>query len=639
MDKNISKKSFTMNSEDIIKYFSSNSNTDNSQNFARDIDFTVNKIFMASEILQKGFLSEAKQIYDSILANVNLMQNPIYDMIKQLCYHHISTIYLFNEEFSKARDYLSKAVDYCKVVDDKMLLKKMLGESLFGCKEYKSAQKIFRELIKANYKESLNCKVWLARCLYYEDIKKNGQNALDILEKDVLKLDPENIDALIYISEIAIKRGKGRCVVDHLAMALGFHIGGKSVVSKEVIKTGKYYFCELMKDEENLKFFDKFQSQIPVYNFLIQILKENGLMEIVINLQLKAINFISVKNEIREIINFTLNIVTNYEIVNKFQKGFDFYINFMKNYPNISVNGLLSNDIYNLIADIKDIYSEDLRKGFDETPLKPGWYCLNKDENLNPYSTAELDFIGLQFQVFKMLFLSGALRCLPKLAKMLIPLTKGRALHDTSIKTETAFFMLCANLLNSIEFAPYKEKIYICGDGHSLVPSWHVINGKLIVPKLVTGIKCWHLRKDCLFFPKLNFEKVVESIPDNSTVIFIIGEIDCKEGIYHTLQKCKFNTEQEAIKTTADILLNKLKTLKVTRDFKCLIHPIAPVMDSYRNFTILFNDYFKQQKIIQYMDFGDLLLENDRKDMKKIYVVGDGAHLSPSYIDLLKQFI
>ena len=39
------------------------------------------------------------------------------------------------------------------------------------------------------------------------------------------------------------------------------------------------------------------------------------------------------------------------------------------------------------------------------------------------------------------------------------------------------------------------------------------------------------------------------------------------------------------------------------------------------------------------MDFGDLLLENDRKDMKKIYVVGDGAHLSPSYIDLLKQFI
>ena len=48
----------------------------------------------------------------------------------------------------------------------------------------------------------------------------------------------------------------------------------------------------------------------------------------------------------------------------------------------------------------------------------------NKDENLNPYSTAELDFIGLQFQVFKMLFLSGALRCLHKIAKILLKIPK-----------------------------------------------------------------------------------------------------------------------------------------------------------------------------------------------------------------------
>lgn len=61
----------------------------------------------------------------------------------------------------------------------------------------------------------------------------------------------------------------------------------------------------------------------------------------------------------------------------------------------------------------------------------------------------------------------------------------------------------------------------------------------VLVPKLVTGCKVWHLRKESRFYPKTGFEKVMESIPNNSSVILIFGEIDCREGISLAVEKCK----------------------------------------------------------------------------------------------------
>ena len=114
-------------------------------------------------------------------------------------------------------------------------------------------------------------------------------------------------------------------------------------------------------------------------------------------------------------------------------------------------------------------------------------------------------------------------------------------------------------------------------DGGSIVP-------RLLIPRLVTGVKQWHLRSGQLssplpapsylfsplysvqfcrlspsfslvcyllsqllhqlfidtitisllpegtFYPKLNFQSAMQHIPDGSDVIFLIGEIDCREG-------------------------------------------------------------------------------------------------------------
>ena len=135
----------------------------------------------------------------------------------------------------------------------------------------------------------------------------------------------------------------------------------------------------------------------------------------------------------------------------------------------------------------------------------------------------------------------------------------------------------------------------------------------------------------------MNFEKVIQSIPNKSTVIFILGEIDCREGIIGSVEKCKYDSVQESIKFTADIYLNTLNNLKITREFNPIIHPVVPVIDITRIYVLSFNDYLRQQKVIKYLDFGDLLLENDRKDFNKKYEL-DGTHLSPVYLYLLESY-
>jgi hypothetical protein len=67
--------------------------------------------------------------------------------------------------------------------------------------------------------------------------------------------------------------------------------------------------------------------------------------------------------------------------------------------------------------------------------------------------------------------------------------------------------------------------IYVIGDSHCLSSAWQKIcvdnstgEQRILVPKLVTGLKHWHLHEDSLFYPKENFNRAINSIPDGSTV-------------------------------------------------------------------------------------------------------------------------
>ena len=48
-----------------------------------------------------------------------------------------------------------------------------------------------------------------------------------------------------------------------------------------------------------------------------------------------------------------------------------------------------------------------------------------------------------------------------------------------------------------------------------------------------------HLRPESRFFPKTNFERVVAGIPERAEVVFMFGEIDCREGIVGAVEKTR----------------------------------------------------------------------------------------------------
>jgi len=45
--------------------------------------------------------------------------------------------------------------------------------------------------------------------------------------------------------------------------------------------------------------------------------------------------------------------------------------------------------------------------------------------------------------------------------------------------------------------------LFVCGDSHSLSPGWQPVGDRFLVPKLVTGLKHWHLRPEGDFYPKV----------------------------------------------------------------------------------------------------------------------------------------
>ena len=86
-----------------------------------------------------------------------------------------------------------------------------------------------------------------------------------------------------------------------------------------------------------------------------------------------------------------------------------------------------------------------------------------------------------------------------------------------------------------------RRPIYIVGDSHCISLAWSIIrvderrqekdsdkvgtaigagtgHSRLLVPRLVTGLKQWHLRNEGTFYPKANFHHTIEGIPSGSDV-------------------------------------------------------------------------------------------------------------------------
>lgn len=127
-------------------------------------------------------------------------------------------------------------------------------------------------------------------------------------------------------------------------------------------------------------------------------------------------------------------------------------------------------------------------------------------------------------------------------------------------------------------------------------------------------------------------------------MVFLFGEIDCREGLLKATMKGIYSSIEEASNHIINLYIKVLQKYKKEKQLEIFVHPIPPVLDPTRSTVIIFNDLLKnaiQKTDLHYLDFFDDLLEDSAKEeaakkLNPIYGL-DGTHLSPVYLPLLER--
>ena len=310
-----------------------------------------------------------------------------------------------------------------------------------------------------------------------------------------------------------------------------------------------------------------------------------------------------------------------------------------------------------------------------------------------------LDLLAIGFTLIKLLYLQGRLDALPGLYRCIEPARHGSKtpLHETSIRNEHAYYQCIAQVLtfrlacSSLGLGGAAEDgsptelcsplaaccnvrvselytqaaarpIYTLGDSHCLSSAWSVLHlagcPRLVVPKLVTGVKHWHLRPESDFYPKFNFRQAVASIPDGSDVVAIIGEIDCREGILVAVERDKYASVQDGMKNTLAIFGKVLAGLAATKRLHLYVHPVLPMLPETRPLVLAYNSLYREavrrlklSPPCAWLDFFEDLFAAEGEGGGatgegpqdggglRAGLVMDGTHISPAYCSLVQSSI
>lgn len=222
-----------------------------------------------------------------------------------------------------------------------------------------------------------------------------------------------------------------------------------------------------------------------------------------------------------------------------------------------------------------------------------------RPDQMYTFAPRDLDLIALYATTVKIFYLKGLLSHLPPMIQC-IERVRGLSqlpLHETLVRNELAYYQDIVQILavrthaavyglpdasfalndplksNKTEFVQARQRpLYICGDSHCLSAAWSILTvhslPRLVIPKLVTGLKQWHLRPESRFYPKENFFQAVATIPVSSDVIFTVGEIDCREGIVAAVERDHYQSFEQAVRRTVGIFVQVLKDLRKSRKFR-----------------------------------------------------------------------
>eukprot|EP01105_Mastigella_eilhardi_P016429 TRINITY_DN3756_c0_g1_i1.p1 TRINITY_DN3756_c0_g1~~TRINITY_DN3756_c0_g1_i1.p1 ORF type:complete len:876 (-),score=225.18 TRINITY_DN3756_c0_g1_i1:799-3138(-) len=370
--------------------------------------------------------------------------------------------------------------------------------------------------------------------------------------------------------------------------------------------------------------------------------------------------------------SYALNLVHAYEARAMYRTAIVSWHKFLNANKTISAGGVSCEHVLHIVQTLNAAEWKEERPTSPDFNLQPGTPLPPPPPitaaKLTPYTAEELDLLALFFTGVKLLYVTGFLAFIPPLVALLEPCRERRDLHLTTIRNEQAYFSCIAKLLerHTLPYAPAAVAaavpIYLIGDSHCLSASWKTLTYQgaphVLCPFLVTGVKIWHLRSESRFYPKSNLFSVLDAVPRGATVISILGEIDCREGLLISVEKGRYADLHEAASFVVELYVDLLRRFIRERDWTVFVHPVAPVLNETRNVVRAFNAVLKQcvcdaaaeeslHGSLRWLDFFEELLEpapasapvpvgGNREVLRRQYDL-DGTHLSSSYVALLQR--
>jgi hypothetical protein len=290
---------------------------------------------------------------------------------------------------------------------------------------------------------------------------------------------------------------------------------------------------------------------------------------------------------------FCLNYVHTLEVLNEHDKAFQSLKDFLKRNPKMNIGSLTCAQVFNALSNVDRL--SDFKNWLAPKDLVDKSRCLPVDDTKltaalpaeQMYADETLDLLALLCTCAKLCYAVGALSVIPALVALVEPIRQGRPFHQTTIRNEHAYYCCIMQLMETLKMPiSNKQTIYVAGDSHSMSPAWRPIKTTkqdfMLQPLLVTGMKCWHIREESKFYPKVNFYRVVPSAPAGSKIIMMFGEIDCREGFLVSVQKCRYDNLEAAALVTINIYIDALLKLQREKHYELFIHPVLPVIDITR---------------------------------------------------------
>ena len=192
--------------------------------------------------------------------------------------------------------------------------------------------------------------------------------------------------------------------------------------------------------------------------------------------------------------------------------------------------------------------------------------------------------------------------------------------------------------------------IPIVGDSHCLSMAWARISNATIVPFVATGLKAWHMRKDCQFVTASNLKCIFKHLAAADTAtkecFFCVGEIDCREGIANAVKKGKYATVEEAVKSTVCLVLDRLVCISVEYGLTFHLLSVPPPVDRCQieraRVVQLWNKELRCQicgEIKEHLRLVDVEhVSADGMFLKK-HLNADGTHVNRNIVSLVAEVL